>query len=162
MKKNNKTRKNVEQDQEFWNGPITTGIDLGDRTSRYCVLDGAGEVVRESGVATTRQAITRTFAQMKKCRIALEVGTHSPWISRLLSKQGHEVIVAKPRQLKLISTSSRKDDRVDAQMLARLARMDPELVRPIRHRSEEAQMDLLEIRARAALVEARTGLVNAV
>jgi len=162
MKKNNSSQKRVKQDQEFWKGPITIGMDLGDQASRYCVIDGGGEVVQEGSVGTTRAAMTQTFAQMKKCRIAVEVGTHSPWVSRLLKGAGHEVIVANPRQLKLISTSSRKDDKVDAQMLARLARVDPELLRPIRHRGEEAQMDLMEVRARAALVEARTSLVNAV
>jgi transposase len=106
--------------------------------------------------------MTQLYGQMKRCRIALEVGTHSPWISRLLNAMGHEVIVANPRQLKLITESSRKNDRVDAEMLARLARVDPKLLRPIRHRGEEAQLDLMTIRARAALVEARTSLVNAV
>src|SRR5947209_19052247 len=105
--------------------------------------------------------MAQTFAGMPHCRIAIEVGTHSPWVSRELKKQGHEVIVANARQVKLISQSSRKNDKLDAQMLARLARMDPELLRPIRHRSEEAQADLMTIRIRAALVEARTGLVNA-
>jgi transposase len=101
------------------------------------------------------------FGSLKRCRIAVEVGTHSRWVSRLLESLGHEVIVANARQVKLISASSRKDDKLDAQMLARLARVDPELLRPIRHRSEEAQADLTVIRIRAALVEARTGLVNA-
>ena len=101
------------------------------------------------------------FGAMPHCRIAIEVGTHSPWVSRELKSFGHEVIVANARQVKLISQSSRKNDKLDAQMLARLARMDPELLRPIRHRSEEAQKDLMTIRIRAALVEARTGLVNA-
>ena len=91
----------------------------------------------------------------------MEVGTHSPWLSRLLSSLGHEVIVANARQVQLISASSRKDDRMDAQTLARLARVDPQLLRPIRHRGEKAQQDLLLIRVRAALVEARTSLVNA-
>jgi transposase len=97
---------------------------------------------------------------LKHCRIAIEVGTHSPWVSRLLAEIGHEVIVANPRQLKLITESSRKSDRIDAQTLARLARIDPALLRPIRHRSERAQMDLMVVRARAALVQARTSLVN--
>jgi transposase len=98
---------------------------------------------------------------LQRCRIAVEVGTHSPWVSRLLTKLGHEVIVANARQVKLISASSRKDDRLDAQILARLARVDPKLLAPIRHRSEEAQLDLNLIRVRASLVEARTGLINA-
>jgi transposase len=79
----------------------------------------------------------------------------------LLKSLGHEAIVANPRQLKLITESSRKNDRVDAEMLARLARVDVKLLRPIRHRSEEAQLDLMVIRARASLVEVRTKLVNA-
>src|SRR5215471_3374214 len=139
---------------------LTIGMDLGDKTSRFCVMDKAGNVVTEGGLATTRKAITEKFAGLKHCRIAIEVGTHSPWVSRLLVELGHEVIVANPRQLKLITESSRKSDRVDAQTLARLARIDPALLRPIRHRSERAQMDLMVVRARAALVQARTSLVN--
>ena len=162
MKKNSTSRKSPKQEQEPWKGPLTIGMDLGDRTSRYCILDGDGEVVKEGSVGSTNAALKQTFGQIKKCRMALEVGTHSPWMSRLLKSMGHEVIVANPRQLKLISDSSRKDDRVDAEMLARLARVDPKLLRPIRHRGEAAQMDLMAIRARAALVESRTSLVNAV
>jgi transposase len=140
----------------------TIGVDLGDKTSRYCVIDRNGEVMGEGGVATTRGAMRAKFEGLGCCRIALEVGPHSPWVSRLLAECGHEVIVANPRQLKLITESSRKCDPVDAQTLARLARVDPLLLRPIRHRSEQAQMDLMVIRARAALVVARTSLVNTV
>lgn len=139
---------------------LTIGMDLGDKTSRYCVINKFGEVVSEGGFATTRKGISEKVAGLKHCRIAIEVGTHSPWVSRLLAEFGHEVIVANPRQLKVITESSRKSDRVDAQTLARLARVDPALLRPIRHRSERAQMDLMVIRARAALVQARTALVN--
>jgi len=139
---------------------LTIGMDLGDKTSRFCVIGADGDVVSEDGVATTRKAISEKFAGLKSCRVAIEVGTHSPWVSRLLVELGHEVIVANPRQLKLITESSRKSDNVDAETLARLARVDPLLLRPIRHRSERAQMDLMVIRARAALVQARTSLVN--
>jgi transposase len=103
----------------------------------------------------------QAFGAMQRRRIAIEVGAHSPWVSRLLTGLGHEVIVANARQVKLISASSRKDDKLDAQMLARLARVDPKLLSPIRHRSAEAQADLNLIRVRAALVEGRTALVNA-
>src|ERR1041384_767817 len=102
----------------------------------------------EGGVATTSEAISEKFTSVKGCRVAIEVGTHSPWVSRLLFELGHEVIVANPRQLRLITESSRKSDNVDAEALARLARVDPSLLRPIRHRSECAQMDLMVIRAR--------------
>jgi transposase len=135
-------------------------MDLGDKTSHYYVLDSEGEMVRESTVATTKKGMKQRFGHLPKCRIAIEVGTHSPWVSRLLSSFGHEVIVANARQVKLISASSRKDDRLDAQTLARLARMDPELLRPIRHRGEKTQGDLMQVRVRAALVDTRTGLVN--
>ena len=116
--------------------------------------------MKESSVGTTRKGIVETFGAMGRSRIALEVGTHSPWVSRLLTELGHEVIVANPRQLKLITESSRKNDKVDAKTLARLARVDVELLRPIRHRGEKAQMPLARIRVRAALVETRTSLVN--
>jgi len=139
----------------------TIGMDLGDRSSRWCALDAAGEIAGEGGVATTRRGMQQRFAARKRCRIAIEVGTHSPWVSRLLKSLGHEVIVANARQVKLISQSSRKDDRMDAQTLARLARMDPKLLKPVQDRSEQAQRDLMRIRVRAALVEARTQLINA-
>jgi len=136
-------------------------MDLGDKTSRYCALDRNGEVVRERCVGTTKKAMTQVFGAMPRCLVAMEVGTHSPWVSRLLGRLGHEVIVANARQVKLISASSRKDDRLDAQTLGRLARVDPQLLRPIRHRSEKAQGHLMTIRVQAALVDARTSLVNA-
>ena len=142
-------------------GPMTIGLDLGDKTSRYCVVGEQGERVLEGSVATTRKAMAQRFSGMKRCRIAMEVGTHSPWLSRMLTGLGFEVIVANARQVRLISASSRKNDRMDAHLLARLARVDPQLLRPIRHRSEGAQAALMTIRVRAQLVEARTGLVNA-
>ena len=143
-------------------GSITIGMDLGDKTSRACKLCGEGEVIQEQTIATTKKGMLQTFGAMARCRIAMEVGTHSPWVSRLLKSMGHEVIVANARQVKLISESSRKNDKMDARMLARLARVDPELLRPIQHRTEQGQLDLMQIRVRATLVETRTALVNAV
>ena len=138
------------------------GLDLGDKTSRYCVLDMEGEVRLERGVATTKRGLGQWAEKMEPSRIALEVGTHSPWVSRLLSSLGHEVIVGNARRVRLISQSNGKDDRMDAQTLARLARVDPALLYPIRHRGERAQEHLMLIKARAGLVEGRTALVNQV
>jgi transposase len=138
---------------------LTIGLDLGDRSSFYCVLNGAGEVILEAKVATNPEAMKKTFAKMAPSRIALETGTHSPWVSRLLSELGHEAIVAHARNVRLIGESRRKDDRLDAQALARLARIDPRLLSPIQHRSAQAQADLSVIRGRYALVRARTALV---
>ena len=109
---------------------------------------------------TTAKGLEEVFGAMPRSRIALETGTHSPWISRLLSELGHEVIVANARKVRLIGESRKKDDRLDAQTLARLARIDPELLCPVKHRSAQAQADLMMIRARAGLVRARTSLVN--
>lgn len=140
----------------------TVGLDLGDRNSRCCVLDRDGEVILERSLLTTKKGLDQVFGSMARCRVALEAGTHSPWISRHLAGLGFEVIVANARRVRLISSSTRKDDKLDAKTLARLARIDPQLLSPIRHRSEQAQGDLIMIRARAALVETRTALINAV
>ena len=160
MKKSNTTAQSPKRAAAREAGPKTIGMDLGDKTSRYCMLGAGGETVSEGSVGTTRKAMTEKFGGLWRCRVAMEVGTHSPWVSRLLSSLGFEVFVANARQVRLISESSRKNDRLDAQLLARLVRVDPQLLRPIRHRSEEAQEDLMTIRVRAALVEARTGLIN--
>jgi|NGEPerStandDraft_6_1074524.scaffolds.fasta_scaffold93843_1 transposase len=139
---------------------LTIGLDLGDRSSFYCVLEEAGEIIQEQKVSTTPKAMKDAFANMPQCRMAIETGTHSPWVSRLLSELGHEVIVANARNVRLIGESRRKDDRLDAQTLARLARIDPRLLAPVQHRSAQAQADLAVIRARAGLVRVRTSLIN--
>jgi transposase len=139
---------------------LTVGLDLGDRTSRYCILNEAGEKASEDQLPTTKAGLDTLFAKMSACRIALEVGTHSPWVSRHLEGMGHEVIVANPRKVRLITESVKKNDRMDAEQLARLARVDPQLLAPIRHRGAEAQGDLAVIRGRAELVDCRTALIN--
>jgi len=159
MKKNN-TCQQSSKGNKTRKRSLTIGMDLGDKISHYYVLDSEGELVREGTLTTTKKGMKQRFGSLQRCRIAMEVGTHSPWVSRLLGSLGHEVIVANARQVKLISASSRKSDRLDAQTLARLARMDPELLRPIRHRSEKAQGHLMQVRVRSALVETRTGLIN--
>jgi transposase len=139
---------------------LTIGLDLGDRSSWYCVLDERGEVVLEQKLSTTPKGMEEVFGGMPRSRIALETGMHSPWVSRLLNKLGHEVIVAHARNVRLIGESRRKDDRLDARTLARLARIDPQLLCPVKHRSAKAQAHLTVIRARAGLVRARTALIN--
>jgi transposase len=151
----------IEGMQVFKPNQLTIGLDLGDRSSRYCILNEAGEVILEQELATTPKGFQQVFSKIPRSRIALETGTHSPWISRQLSERGHEVLVAHARNVQLISQSTRKDDRLDARTLARLARIDPSLLGPVRHRSAKAQIHLTVIRARAVLVSARTALVNA-
>src|SRR5690242_21078362 len=150
----------AQQSRNFSQQKLTIGLDLGDRNSWYCVLDEAGQIGQEQRVRTTAKALGEAFGAMPRSRIALEIGTHSPWVSRLLTELGHEVIVANARKVRLIGESRKKDDRMDARTLARLARLDPELLYPVKHRSAQAQADLMMIGARAGLVRARTGLVN--
>src|SRR3954463_9590642 len=114
---------------------LTVGLDLGDRNSWYCVVNEAGQIQLEQRVRTNEKALREIFGAMPRSRMALEIGTHSPWISRLLSGLGHEVIVANARKARLIGESRKKADPRDAQPLARLARIDPQLLYPVTHRS---------------------------
>src|SRR6476661_9018207 len=150
----------AQQSRKMSEQKLTVGLDLGDRSSWCCVLDEAGAIVRQQKLGTTPKARKEVFGAVPHSRIALETGMHSPWVSRLLSQLGHEVIVAHARNVGLIGESRKKDDRLDAQTLARLARIDPELLCPVKHRRAKAQADLSLIRARAGLVRARTALVN--
>ena len=159
MKKTSTVR--VNGNMIFKGHKLTIGLDLGDHWSCYCVLDEAGEILLEQKVATTAEAMKQIFAKIPRGLIALETGTHSPWVSRRLGELGHQVLVAHAQKVQLITKSTRKDDRHDARTLARLARIDPELLGPVRHRSAQAQLHLTVIRARAALVSTRTALVNA-
>jgi transposase len=139
---------------------LTIGIDLGDRHSHLCLLDDTGTVVEEARLATTPEAFRHRFTGLRRARMAIEVGTHSPWVSALLQELGHEVLVANPRKLRMIYSSDSKNDRCDAQQLARVARMDPRLLSPIEHRGRQTAIDLAVLRSRDSMVRARTRLVN--
>ena len=143
-------------------GSLTIGLDLGDKYSEACVVGVSGEVLEGFRVRTSQVALDRAFARFGAVRVVLEVGTHSPWVSRLLARQGHEVIVANPRRVRLIARTDSKSDSFDAELLARLGRLDPALLSPIIHRGEEAQRHLVLLRARDGLVRARTQLINQV
>lgn len=143
--------------------PVSTNLlslDLGDRDSRYFVIDEAGAKVGEGSVRTTREALQALFARFSPREVALEVGGHSPWVSRLAESQGIRATVANARKLSLITRNERKNDRTDAELLARLARADRKLLSPVRHRSEQSQQDLAILRARSELVATRTALIN--
>jgi len=141
--------------------PTTAGLDLGDKYSYLCVIDQhSGEVIEEGRLRTTPEALKRRFASERPMRIAIEAGTHSPWVSRLLEERGHEALVANARKLRLIYSNKRKTDEVDAENLARLARVDPKLLYPLKHRGEDSQAHVAIVRSREALVSARTQLVN--
>lgn len=144
------------------NEGTTIGMDLGDKKHDLCVLNAEGQVLERKQVSNTAEALTKYFGGCPSALVALEAGTHSGWISRLLKSLGHKVIVAQPRALKAIWSRDRKNDASDAELLARLARADVQLLCPVRHRSEAAQQELLKIRARDGLVGVRSKLVNQV
>jgi transposase len=141
---------------------MTAGLDLGDKYSYLCLLDTqSGEIMEEGRLRTTPESLRRRFASERPpMRIAIEAGTHSPWVSRVLEECGHEVLVANARKLRLIYANKRKTDEVDAENLARLARLDPKLLYPLKHRGEDSQAHMAIIRSREALVGCRTQLVN--
>jgi len=157
MKKHSKvtTKRSVKPE-------LTVGLDLGDKSSRYCILNRDGELMEEGKVRSTEAGLRKQFGDEPRMRIGLETGTHSPWVKRLLTELGHEVIVANARKVRAITANESKNDRNDAEILARLAACDPKLLFPIQHRGVEKQQDLNLIRTRAALVRARTMLINAV
>jgi transposase len=124
------------------------------------VLDARGSREGEDRIRTTPEAVRSWFRRYVHARIVLEVGPHSPWLSRLLQSQRHEVVVANPRRVRLIAEGERKSDRIDAETLARLGRADPKLLHPIEHRGEPAQQDLALLRVREGLVRSRTKLIQ--
>jgi transposase len=143
-------------------GGFTIGLDLGDRSHYACVLDATGEILHEGPMLNDRAALTLLLTKYPAATVALEAGTHSPWISRYLTSLGATVIVANPRKLHAISRHERKCDRRDAVMLARLARADAALLHPLEHGSAQAQHDLLGLKLRDSLVRTRVNLINTV
>ena len=140
---------------------LTVGVDLGDQWSHYCILGLEGETLAEGQLRTTQQHITEFFQALNAARVVFEVGTHSPWMQEVICGCGHEVLVANPRLMEGSKRRKRKNDRIDANKLARLGRVDPQSLHPMQHRSREVRQDLVVLRARDALVAARTELINA-
>lgn len=144
--------------------PMTVGLDLGDRDSRYCLRE-AGGIVEEGSLPMSpggmRRGLRRLITRGAR-RVVLEVGNQSAWVSRLAVELGLEAMVANPRRLRLITHDIRKSDQRDARVLADIGQVRPELLSPIEHRGEQAQRDLMVMRTRSSLVEGRTALVNEV
>jgi transposase len=139
---------------------MTIGMDLGDKTNEVCMLDATGKVTRRRQLANTKESVVKFFTPYKGALVAMEVGTHSPWIARELAALGCEVLVGNARKLRAIWAAKNKSDVRDAEMLARIARVDRELLYPVHHRGVEAQQDLAVLKARDALVAARSAMVN--
>jgi transposase len=139
---------------------MTIGVDLGDKTHEVCVLDGEGEVLVRRQVVNTKESVDRFFKGYAGSLVVIETGTHSAWVSRELEALGCEVLVGNARRLRAIWTAKDKSDVRDAEMLARIARVDRSLLYPVHHRGEAAQQDLAVLKARDMLVGTRSDLVN--
>jgi transposase len=139
---------------------LTVGVDLGDRWSNYCVLDLEGDTLAEGKLQTTQETFAQFFKGLNTSRAVIEVGTHSAWVWEVIRGCGHEVLVANPRLMEGSKRRKRKNDRIDANKLARLGRVDPQSLHPLEHRSTEVRQDLVLLRARDALVSTRTELIN--
>ena len=122
---------------------VTLGLDLGDEYSAACAVHAMGKVLDEGRVCTMREGMEEMCGQWTdRRRVVMEAGTHSPLPSRLIGGHGHEVLVANPRKVRLIFQTNRKQDKVDAEALALLGRMDVTLLSPLRHPGARAQSDL--------------------
>jgi transposase len=140
----------------------TIGLDVHDKKTVGVVLCGEGKIIERLILDTNESCFTDCFSDRSGARVVIECGTHSPWISRLIESLGHEVIIANPHEVKLISKSKKKNDKRDAELLARLGRADASLVSPIKHRGEAVSVDRVLFKARNCLVETRTKLINSV
>jgi transposase len=154
--------KRHEQNVDQPSKRATIGVDLGDRKSHICMLNGDGQIVNEEAITTSPAGFREYFRKLPPAVVAMEVGTHSRWANQVIQDCGHQAIVANATKVKFIFSNDGKNDRVDARSLARLARADPQLLFPIQHRSAGAQSVLSVIRGRDALVRARTRLINCV
>ncbi len=139
---------------------LTIGIDLSDRTFRYCALNSEGKIVEEGEHQLDPDSLRKFLAAQPPARVAIETGAHSAWVEALARGLGHEAVVANARELRAVTGRSHRSDSRDAQQLARLARVDAELLNPVRLRGAQQQADLCVIRARAALMKVRTMLIN--
>lgn len=137
------------------------GIDLSDKKFNWAKMIHSSDEIQSEGVGElSRDGLRLKFFAMERSVIAIEAGTQSAWVERQLKRYGHKVIVANPRKLKMIYANYSKSDKEDARTLARLARFDPNLLHPVKHRRKKAQRDICLLRARDVLVRSRSELVS--
>ncbi len=138
------------------------GIDVHQKYSELCVVSDRGEIVDQERAPTTEARLRRFFKNRPPSRVLLESGPMTPWVYRLLSELVQEVVVVNPRRVRLIAESTLKTDKADAEVLARIGRLDLGLLRPVYQRTEAAQDLRTRLRVRSALVRSRTALINTV
>jgi transposase len=140
---------------------LTIGIDVGDRRSHACVVDGSRTVLEEFSIETSEVGLCSKLRR-ESCLIILEVGPHSRWMQKSFERLGHTVRVVDARKIQLISRSNNKTDKRDARTLAQLGAGVPELLGDIKHRSDQAQADLTVLLTRDHFIMLRTATINRV
>jgi transposase len=140
--------------------PLTIGLDLGARQTQCAVLSADGTRIEERKVSTTSTALRSLFERHPDARVVMEASTPARWISKLAKELGHEVVVANPRNIPIITASTRKCDRNDARLLADLGQVRPQLLSPVQLRADRYQAVRALLFARAQLVKQRTALVT--
>ena len=163
MKKHSKTLTDVSKRMMIEQGMnMVAGLDLGDKYSHVCLIDLDGRIVESKKIRTSAPALEKYFSGWTAMRVVFEAGTHANWIYRLLERLGHEVLMADARRLALITHSLSKDDRSDAERLAQLGLLMPEMLNPVQPCSLEVQHDRAVLKARDTLIATRTKLINSV
>jgi transposase len=152
--------KRLQKEEPAVKKDTTIGMDLGDKTHEVCVLSATGDVIVRKQIVNTKESVVKFFKTYSGAVVVMETGTHSPWIARELEGLSCTVLVGNARKLRAIWTAKDKSDVHDAEMLARIARVDRKLLYPVHHRGEAAQQDLAVLKARDILVAARSDLVN--
>jgi len=140
--------------------PRTIGMDLGVRSTSFCSVDEGGTILCEGDLKTTKIEMSAFFSEAPTSRVVIEASGPSRWVAALAAKHGHEVIVANPREFKLISQSHRKTDRNDARILADFGQFRPNLLKPVQLRGLKCQVARTTLAARSHVVRQRTLLIS--
>jgi transposase len=139
--------------------PVTTGLDIACKRTYQYTVDPAGNCVSEGYIPTTHTALTQLLLGPPR-RVVIEACGSTRWIKQHCEELGHEVIVANPRKLHLISKNEHKNDARDARLLAEVGQLQPHLLYPVRLRGDDCQRVRVLMAARRQLVDQRVASVN--
>ena len=140
--------------------PLTIGLDLGNKSTQCAIFNESCQRIEERAVTTGREQLTNLFCRFPGARIVMEASTTSRWIHNLAVELGHEVIVANPRSIPIITSSVKKCDRNDARLLGKIGQLDPQLLSPVHLRGDHYQIVRTLLFARDQLIKQRTALVT--
>ena len=138
--------------------PTTIGLDLGTRVTQVAVYNTAGNRIEERKISTAKDSLEQLLSRFPKARVVMEASTPTRWINNLARDLGHEVVIANPRRIPIITASIRKSDRNDARLLGEFGQFKPELLSPVELRDDAYQLVRAQLFAREQLVKTRSSL----